>query len=136
MALETRVFYSLISYAIVLLWQYFSKRHWSLNDFESASYFFASLRWLRWLNSGNFDLKDKERLGLSKKFEDAELVALLDKTIRKLINESQRGLVLVAEPFMIVCMPWDRSRKRKTVCQVLLSRQERKTFFASDRYWR
>ena len=37
------------------------------------------VRWFRRFKSGNFDLKDKDRPGQSKKFQDAELQALLDE---------------------------------------------------------
>ena len=35
--------------------------------------------WFQRFKSGDFDIKDKERPGQSKKFEDEELEALLDK---------------------------------------------------------
>ena len=35
--------------------------------------------WFRRFNSGDFDVRDKEREGTSKKFEDAELQALLEE---------------------------------------------------------
>lgn len=39
----------------------------------------ACVRWFRRFKSGDFDLKDKERPGQPKKFEDTELQALLDE---------------------------------------------------------
>ena len=39
----------------------------------------ACVRWFRRFKSGDFDLKDKERPGQPKKFDDAELQALLDE---------------------------------------------------------
>ena len=36
-------------------------------------------KWFARFKSGDFDLEDQERAGCSKKFEDAELEALLDK---------------------------------------------------------
>ena len=39
----------------------------------------ACVRWFIRSKSGNFDLKDKERLCQPKKFEDAPLQALLDE---------------------------------------------------------
>ena len=35
--------------------------------------------WFRRFNSGDFDVRDKEREGAPKKFEDAELQALLEE---------------------------------------------------------
>ena len=37
------------------------------------------MRWFRRFKSGDFDLKDKDRPGQPKKFQHAELQALLDK---------------------------------------------------------
>ena len=39
----------------------------------------ACVRWFRRFKSGDFDLKDKDRPGQPKKFQDAELQALLDE---------------------------------------------------------
>ena len=39
----------------------------------------AYVRWFRRFKSGDFNLKDKDRPGQPKKFQDAELKALLDE---------------------------------------------------------
>ena len=39
----------------------------------------TSKEWFRRFNSGDFDVRDKEREGALKKFEDAELQALLEE---------------------------------------------------------
>jgi len=46
----------------------------------------------RRFKSGNFDLKDKQRLGQPKKFEDAELQALLNENSAQTLEELSKAL--------------------------------------------
>jgi len=43
--------------------------------------------WFRLFKTGNFDLKDKERLGQPKKFEDAELQELLNENLARMLED-------------------------------------------------
>jgi transposase len=48
--------------------------------------------WYRRFKSGDFDLKDKERSGQPKKFENAELQALLDENSAQTLEELAKAL--------------------------------------------
>ena len=104
----------------------------------------AGVRWFRRFKSGDFDLKDKDRPGQPKKFQDAELQALLDEddtqTQQQMAEKLNVGRQTISDRLHAMgkiqkAGKWiphhlnDRQmEKRKTVCEVLLSRHERKSF--------
>ena len=104
----------------------------------------ACVRWFRRFKSGDFDLKDKDRPGQPKKIEYAELQALLDKddtqTQQQMAEKLNVGRQTISDRLHAIgkiqkAGKWiphhlnDRQmEKRKTVCEVLLSRHERKSF--------
>lgn len=100
--------------------------------------------WLRRFKSGDFDVNDKERPGAVKTFEDAELQALLDEddaqTQQQLADQlgvnqstiSDRLKAMGKIQKMSKWVPYELSprdiERRKTMCEILLERQERKSF--------
>ena len=68
----------------------------------------ACVRWFRGFKNFDFDLKDKERLGQPKKFEDSELQALLDKDNTQTQQQMAEGLNV----------------GRKTICDCLHAMQK------------
>ena len=104
----------------------------------------ACLRWFRRFKCGDFDLKDKERPGQPKKVQDAELQALLDEDdtqtqtqMAERLNVVQQtisgrlhamGKIQKAGKWVPHHLSDRQMEKRKTVCEVLLSRLERKSF--------
>jgi [histone H3]-lysine36 N-dimethyltransferase SETMAR len=100
--------------------------------------------WFRQFKSGNFDLKDNEHPGAAKRFEDEDLQVLLDE-------DSTQSQQILAEKLNVsrvaICQrlkamgkihkygKWvphalnDRQMEhRKTICEMLLQRFERKSF--------
>lgn len=112
-------------------------------------------RWFQRFRNNDFDVRNKERGRPPKKFEDAELQALLDED--DTLSEKQMGIMLnVAQQTISVrlkamgkiqkCGKWvphelnDRQmEKRKTTCETLLLRHERKSVLhrivTSDEKW-
>lgn len=108
----------------------------------------ASIRtcqeWFQRLKSGDFDLNDKERGKPSKKFQDEELQALLDEdaaqTQEKLassLNVTQKtlsirlramGKILKEGKWMPHELTERNKEQRKTTCEILLGRFQRKSF--------
>ena len=103
--------------------------------------------WFRRFKSGDFDLKVKERSGKPKKFEDEDLEALLDQTLKQLSEPlnviemavSKRlhnlGLVQKAGNWLPHELSERQLEKRKTICVLLVERCER-IIFASSCDWR
>lgn len=101
-------------------------------------------RWFNRFKKGDFDLKDKERPGQPKKFEDSELEALLvedntqtQKQLAKQLNVSQHaicdylnkmGKIQVEGKWIPHELNERMMEKRKTICEILLRRQQRKSF--------
>ena len=100
--------------------------------------------WFRQFKSGDFDLTDKEHPGAAKKFEDEELQALLDEDpiqsqqqLAQTLNVT-RGAICQCLKAMgkiqkygkwVPCQLNDRQMEnRKTICEMLLQRFERKYF--------
>lgn len=100
--------------------------------------------WFRRIKSGDFDVKDKQRPGPSKKFEDAELQASLDADDAQTQEQMAMALGSVQQTMsdrlkkmgkIQKATRWvphelnDRQKeKRKTTCEILLQRHERKSF--------
>ena len=100
--------------------------------------------WFQWFNSGDFDVRDKEREGAPKKFEDAELQALLeedsclslDRLAKELnVDRSTVGKRLHAMGMMQKEGNWmpyklkERDMERRLViCEMLRQWQQRKGF--------
>ena len=101
-------------------------------------------KWFARFKSGDFCLEDQERTGQPKKFEDAELAALLDQdscqTQEDLakslgVEQSTVSRRLKAMGMIQKMSHWvphelkDRDvERRKTICELLLERQKRKGF--------
>ena len=101
-------------------------------------------KWFARFKSGDFCLEDQERPGQPKKFEDAELAALLDQdscqTQEDLakslgVEQSTVSRRLKAMGMIQKMSHWvphelkDRDvERRKTICELLLERQKRKGF--------
>ena len=101
-------------------------------------------KWFAWFKSGDFDLEDQERAGCRKKFEDAELEALLDEDPCQTQEELALSLE-VTQQNISLCLkvmgmiqkqgnwvpyklkPRDIER-RLFVCEQLFERQKRKGF--------
>ena len=96
----------------------------------------ACVRWFRRVKSGDFDLKDKDRPGQPKKFQDAELQALLDEDdtqTQQQMAEKLNGRQIIFDRLHAMgkiqkAGKWiphhliDRQmEKRKTVCGVAFS---------------
>ncbi|EFN78922.1 Histone-lysine N-methyltransferase SETMAR, partial [Harpegnathos saltator] len=100
--------------------------------------------WFRRFKNGDFDVEDKERSGRLRVFEDEELETLVDenpcqtqKQLAKALNCAQsvisdrlKALGKVNKegkwvPYEL--KPRDIER-RKTICEILLTRQQRKEF--------
>lgn len=100
--------------------------------------------WFQHFKSGNFDVTDKKRENRPKKFEDAELQALLDQddTLSQKILGEQLGVSQKAISDRLRAMgkiqksgKWvphelnDRQMERRlNICEILLARHERKSF--------
>lgn len=111
---------------------------------ETAPTIPTCVRWFRRFKSGDFDVNDKERLGQPKKFEDAELQAVLDEddTLTQKMMAEMLGVARQTISYRLRAMgkvqklgkwvPHDlndrQMEKRKTVCELLLVRYERKSF--------
>lgn len=52
-------------------------------------------RWLKHFKSGDFHVKDKKRLGQLKKFQDADLQALLDEDSTQILKQLTEALNVV-----------------------------------------
>lgn len=101
-------------------------------------------KWFRHFKDGEFDVEDKERSGRPKTFKDAELEALLDedpcqteKELSEQLNVthqcvSQRlhalGLVQKLGNWLPHELKERDIERRKTICELLLQRQQRKDF--------
>lgn len=100
--------------------------------------------WFRQFKSGDFDLTDNEHPGAAKKFEDEELQALLDvdptqsqKKLAETLNVT-RGAICQRLKAMGKIQKYGKwvphqlnerqMENRKTVCEMLLQRFERKSF--------
>lgn len=111
---------------------------------EAAPTIPTCVRWFRRFKSGDFDVNDKERLGQPKKFEDAELQAVLDEddTLTQKMMVEMLGVARQTISYRLRAMgkvqklgkwvPHDlnnrQMEKKKTVCELLLVRYERKSF--------
>lgn len=100
--------------------------------------------WFRKFKSGNFDLRNEERGKPSKKFEDAELEALLDeddtqtqKMLAEALNVTQQsisnrlhaiGKIRKTGKWVPHQLTERQQENRKTICEMLLKRHERKSF--------
>lgn len=100
--------------------------------------------WFRRFKSGDFDVRDKERPGAVKTFEDAELQALLDEddaqtqqqmadqlnVVQSVVSDRLRAMGKIQKESRWV--PYelkDRDiERRKTTCEILIERHERKSF--------
>lgn len=111
--------------------------------------------WFRKFRSNDFDVEDKEREGAPKKFEDAELEALLDEDPCQ--TETQLAMALSVTQQCISqrlhamgmvqkqgnWLPHELRERdivnRLTVCEMLLQRQKRKSFLhrivTADEKW-
>lgn len=100
--------------------------------------------WFRRFKSGDFGVEDRERPGQPKKFEDAELEALLDEDdgqtqeqLAEQLNVTQACISqrLKAAGYIQKVGRWvphelteRQQENRKTTCEMLLARQKRKSF--------
>ena len=100
--------------------------------------------WFRRFKSGNFDLEDQERSGAPKKFEDNELLALLDENPCQTLNELARELGVAESSVSSRLHALGKIRKegkwlpheltenaianRYNICFSLLARQRKKSF--------
>ncbi|UYV75017.1 hypothetical protein LAZ67_12002115 [Cordylochernes scorpioides] len=105
--------------------------------------------WFRRFKSGDFDTRDKERGGRPIKFEDAELDALLDEDSSQTHEELAETLGVTQQAISNRLKVMDMVQKqgnwvpyelkagnierRIYTCELLLKRQNRKGFFASNR---
>lgn len=105
----------------------------------------ACVRWFRRFESGDFDLKDKERPGQPKKFQDAELQALLDEddtqTQQQMAERLNVGHQTISDRLHAMGkiqktgkrvphhLNGRQMEKRKTVCEVLLLGMEESLFY-------
>ncbi|UYV83676.1 SETMAR [Cordylochernes scorpioides] len=105
--------------------------------------------WFRRFKSGDFDPRDKERGGRPIKFEEAELEALLDEDSSQTQEELAETLGVtqqaISNRFKVMGMvqkqgnwvPYELKpgniERRICTCELLLKRQNRKGFFASNR---
>ncbi|UYV73889.1 hypothetical protein LAZ67_11001294 [Cordylochernes scorpioides] len=108
-----------------------------------------NLYWFRRFKSGDFDTRDKERGGRPIKFEDAELEALLDEDSSQTQEELAETLGVtqqaISNRLKVMGMvqkqgnwvPYELKpgniEHRISTCELLLKRQNRKGFFASNR---
>lgn len=100
--------------------------------------------WFQRFKGGDFDVRDKEREGGPKKFEDAELEAMLEEDPRQTeqmlaeqLNVTQQcisqrihalGLVQKLGNWVPHELKERDIERRKTICELLLQRQQRKGF--------
>lgn len=101
--------------------------------------------WFRRFKSGNFEIKDKERPGQPKKFEDEELKEVLDedpcqtlKSIAETLNVDESTvskrlkLMGIIQKQGRIWLPYELNprniERRFTVCEMLLQRHRRKSF--------
>lgn len=100
--------------------------------------------WFRRFESGDFDLSNKDRGRPTKKFEDAELQALLDEdstqTEKQLAETLEVAQSTISERLKAMgkiqkegkWVPYQLEERdierRKTTCEILLARQKRKGF--------
>ena len=100
--------------------------------------------WFRQFKSEDFDLTDNKHPGAAKKFEDQELPALLDEDptqsqqqLAQTLTVSRGEVCQRLKPMGKIqnygkCVPqqlYDRQMEnRKTICEMLLQRMERKSF--------
>lgn len=112
-------------------------------------------RWFKRFKSGDFDIKDKERPGQPKKFENADLQALLDKDSTQTLKQLAKALNVtqstISERLHALgkiqkegkWVPYELKERdierRKTTCEILLARQKRKDFLyrvvTGDKKW-
>jgi len=101
-------------------------------------------KWFKRFRSNDFDLDDKEHGKPPKKFEDAQLEALLDedacqteKELATALNVTQQCISLRLNAMGMIrkqgsWVPYNLkerdSEKRRTICELLLQRQKRKGF--------
>lgn len=101
-------------------------------------------RWFQRFKSGDFDVKDKERCGAPKRYEDAELQALLDEddsqTQKELAEQLNVSQVAVSKRLRDMgkiqkvgrWVPHDlndrQMERRQNTCEMLLARFKRKSF--------
>jgi len=67
--------------------------------------------WFRRFKSGDFDLKNTERSGQAKKFQDAELQALLDENSTRTLEELAEALN-VSKSIISDSTQWERFKKK------------------------
>ena len=100
-------------------------------------------RWFQRFRNNDFDVRNEERGRPPKKFEDAELQAILDeddtlsqKQMAAMLNVAQQTISdrLKAMGKIQKCGKWvphelneRQMENRKTICQILLQRHERKS---------
>lgn len=100
--------------------------------------------WYQRFKSGDFDVKDKDRPGQPKKFEDAELQALLDEDDTQTqtmlaealdVNQStvarrlhSLGKIQKEGKWVPYELTERQQENRKTMCELLLQRQQNKSF--------
>lgn len=100
--------------------------------------------WFRRFKGGDFDVRDREREGSPKKFDDTELEALLcedpcqtENELAEQLNVNQSsvsrrlhamGMVQKFETWVPHELKDRDIERRKTICEMLLQRQQRKGF--------
>ena len=70
-------------------------------------------KWFQLFHSGDFCVEDKQRLGQPKKFEDAELQALLDENPFQTLPELTKKLKLLHCVFLNVYMLWKKFKRKE-----------------------
>lgn len=100
--------------------------------------------WFQRFKSGDFDVKDKDRSGQPKKFEDEELQALLDEDSAQTQEQLAESLGVTRQAVSLRLhalgkiqkegkwVPYElterNKQQRKTTCEILLERFQRKSF--------
>ena len=84
-------------------------------------------RWFQRFRNIDFDVRNEEERGRPpKKFEDAELQAILD--VDDTLSQKQMAAMLnVAQQTISDHLKETQMENRKTICQILLQRHERKS---------
>ena len=101
-------------------------------------------KWFRQFKSGDFDLTDNEHPGAAKKFKDEELQALLDEDptesqqqLAQTLNVTRgaifqrlkaMGKIQKYGKWVPYQLNYRQMENRKTICEMLLQRFERKSF--------
>ena len=136
---------------------YFHKNHCRNSSYSCESLWWTCSTettrrdWFRRFKSGDFNLSNKDRGKPPKKFEDAELQALLDedstRTLKKLataLGVDQGTIFRLLHTIRMIqeegkLVPYELKERdierRKTTCEILLDRFKR-VIFASHCYWR